>query len=40
VFHNSEEVIRLMQDIQSEWSMLEQMSAPRRRSSSPQDGPV
>jgi hypothetical protein len=30
VFHNPEEVIHLMQGIQSEWSMLEQMSAPRR----------
>ena len=32
VFHNPEEVIRLMRGIQSEWSMMEQMSAPRRRS--------
>jgi len=40
VFHNLEEVIRLMQGIQSEWSMLEQMPAPRRRSRSPRDGPV
>jgi len=40
VFHNPYEVIRLMQGIQSEWCMLEQMRAPRRRSRSPQDGPV
>jgi len=40
VFHNPKEVIRLMQGIQSEWSMLEQMPAPRRRSRSPRDGPV
>jgi len=40
VFHNTWEVMRLMQDIQSEWSMLEQVSAPRRRSRSPRDGPV
>jgi len=39
VFRNPEEVMRLMQCIQSEWSMLEQMSAP-RRSRSPRDGPV
>ena len=37
VFHNPEEVIRLMQGIQSEWSMLEQMPAPRRRSRSPRE---
>jgi len=40
VFRNPEEVMRLMQGIQSEWSILEQMSAPRRRSRSPQDGPI
>jgi len=40
VFHNPKEVICLMQGIQSEWSMLEQMSAPRRRSRSPRDGPI
>jgi len=40
VFHNPEEVIRLVQGIRSEWSMLEQMSAPRRRSRSPRDGPI
>jgi len=40
VFHNPEEVIRLMQDIQSEWSMLEQISAPRRRSRSPRGRPL
>jgi len=40
VFHNLEEVIRLMHRIQSEWSMLEQMSAPQRRSRSPRAGPV
>jgi len=40
VFHNPEEVMRLMQGIQSEWSMLEQMPALRRRSRSPRDGPV
>ena len=28
VFSNLEEVLPLMQGIQSEWSMLEQMSAP------------
>jgi len=39
VFHNPKEVIRLMQGIQSEWSMLEQMPAL-RRSRSPWDGPV
>ena len=38
MFHNPEEVMRLMQGMQSEWSMLEQMPAPRRRS--PRDGPV
>jgi len=37
VFHNPEEVIRLMHGIQSEWSMLEQMPAP-RRSRSLRDG--
>ena len=31
VFHDLEEVMRLMQGIQSEWSMLEQVPAPRRR---------
>ena len=40
VFLNPEEVMRLMQGIQSKWSMLEQMSAPRRRSRSPRDGPA
>ena len=40
VFRNPEEVMRLMQGIQSEWSMLEQMLAPRRRSRSPRDGPA
>jgi len=40
VFRNPEEVMPLMQGIQSEWSMLEQMPAPRRRSRSPRDGPV
>jgi len=40
VFRNLEEVMRLMQGIQSEWSMLEQIPAPRRRSRSPRDGPV
>ena len=40
VFRNPEEVMRLMQGIQSEWSMLEQIPAPRRRSRSPRDGPV
>jgi len=35
VFHNLEEVMRLMQGIQFEWSMLEQMPASRRRSRSP-----
>jgi len=40
VFHNLEEVIRLIQGIQSEWSMLQQMSAPQRRSRSPRDGAV
>ena len=40
VFHNPKEVMRLMQGIQFEWSMLEQMLAPRRRSRSPRDGPV
>ena len=40
VFCNPEEVMRLMQGIQSEWSMLEQMSASRRRSRSQRDGPV
>jgi len=40
VFHNPEKVMCLMQGIQSEWSMLEQMPAPRRRSRSPWDGPV
>jgi len=33
-----EEVLRLIQGIPSEWSMLEHMSAPRRRSRSPRDG--
>jgi len=37
VFHNPEEVMRLMQGIQYEWSMLEQISASRRRSRSPRD---
>jgi len=36
VFSNSE-VLRMMQGIQSEWSMMEQMPAPRRRSRSPQE---
>jgi len=40
LFHNPEEVMRLMQRIQFEWSMLEQVPAPRRRSRSPRDGPV
>jgi len=40
VLRNPEEVMRLMQGIQSKWSMLEQMSAPRRRSRSPRDGPA
>ena len=40
VFHNPEEVMRLIHGIQSEWSMLEQMSAPRRRSRIPQDGAI
>jgi hypothetical protein len=40
VFHNPEEVMLLMQGIQSEWSMLEQLPTPRRRSRSPQDGPL
>jgi len=40
VFRNPKEVMRLMQGIQSEWSMLEQMQAPWRRSRSPRDGPV
>lgn len=40
VFHNPEEIMRLMQGIQSEWSMLEQVPAPRRRSRNPRDGPV
>jgi len=40
VFRNPEEVMRLMQGIQFEWSMLEQMLAPRRRSRNPRDGPV
>ncbi|KEH32195.1 hypothetical protein MTR_4g117240 [Medicago truncatula] len=39
MFHNPEEVMRLMQGIQSEWSMLEQVLALRRRSRSPRDGP-
>lgn len=38
VFHNPEEIMRLMQGIQSEWSMLVQ--ALWRRSRSPRDGPV
>jgi len=37
VFHKPEEAMRLMQGIQSEWSMLEQMSAPRWRSRSPRE---
>jgi len=36
VFGNPE-VLRIMQGIQSEWSMMEQMSAPRRRSRSPRE---
>jgi len=40
VFHDPEEVMHLMQGIRSEWSMLEQVPAPRRRSMSPRDGPV
>ena len=36
VFGNPE-VLRIMQGIQSEWSMMEQMAPPRRRSRSPQD---
>ena len=40
VFRNLEEVMRLMQGMRSEWSMLEQMPAPRKRSRSPRDGPV
>ena len=39
VFRN-QEVMHLMQGIQSELSMLEQMSAPRRRTRSPRDGPL
>jgi hypothetical protein len=39
VFGNPE-VLRIMQGIQSEWSMLEQVPTPRRRSRSPQDGPA
>jgi hypothetical protein len=39
VFGNPE-VLHIMQGIQSEWSMLEQVPAPRRRSRSPQDGPA
>jgi len=39
VFGNPE-VLRIMQGIQSEWSMMEQMPAPWRRSMSPRDGPV
>jgi len=35
VFANPEEVLRLMQGIQSKWSMLEQMPASQRRSMSP-----
>ncbi len=31
------EVLRMMQGIQSEWSMMEQMPAPRRRSRSPRE---
>jgi len=38
VFRNSEEVLRLMQGIQSDWSMLEQMLALRRMIRSPRDG--
>jgi len=37
VLHNPKEVIRLMQGIQSEWSMLEQMPVSRRRSKSPRE---
>jgi len=37
VFGNPEEVLRLMQGIQSDWSMLEQMPAQRRRSRSPRE---
>ena len=37
VFRNSKEVLRLMQDIQSEWSILEQMPTPWRRSRSPHE---
>jgi len=37
LFRNPEEVLRLMQGIQSEWSMLEQMPVLRRRSRSPQE---
>jgi len=40
VFRNLEEVMRLKQGIQSEWSIMEQMSAPRRRSRSPRYGPI
>jgi len=40
VFRNPEEVMRLMQGIQSKWSMLEQMPASQRKSKSPWDGPV
>jgi len=36
VFGNPE-VLRIMQGIQSEWSMMEQMAPPRRRSRSPRD---
>jgi hypothetical protein len=39
VFGNPE-VLRIIQGIQSEWSMLEQMPTPRRRSRSPRDGPA
>jgi len=36
VFGNPE-VLRIMQGIQSEWSMMEQKPPPRRRSRSPRD---
>jgi len=37
VFRNPEEVLRLIQGIQSEWTTLKQMSALRRRSRSPRE---
>lgn len=38
--YHFEEVLRMMQGIQSEWNMLEQMPSPWRKSRSLRDGPV